>query len=284
MTEPVFLHYDREALDREYFIRGRVPEWDDKVSQFQAWSESRRAEGRCDLDVSYGSGERQTLDIFQPGNTPPSAAPVLVFVHGGYWRMLDKSAFSYVANGFQESGAICVVLNYRLLPDAPFGGIVEDVQSAVQWVGDSIANHGGDPGRVCVCGHSAGAQLAGLAASCASGIRGFAGISGVYDLRPVQACFLNDIGFLDDELVERYGRDTIKPTSACQGFFAYGTDEGPEFERQTREQAELWQASGNESAVIPLSGLNHATTAECLNDPSHDLCLQINAMVSKGVS
>ncbi len=289
----VFLDYDRESLDREYFIRGRVTEWDARIARFQEWSARRRADGPCDLDIAYGARKRHRLDIFPPvggaegtDGAGEAGAPVLIFIHGGYWRMLDKDDFSYIACGLEAHGALSVVVRYGRWPGQDMAGMVADVRDAIRWVGRRIADWGGDPRRVFVCGHSAGAQLAAQATTARAALpdgllKGFIGISGVYDLRPVRACFLNDGGFLTPAEVRRYGANATRPASRrCPGLFVYGGLEGGEFERQSREQAAIWRLSGSPAKLLELPGLDHATTVGQLYRSKSELCQRIRGLMS----
>jgi acetyl esterase/lipase len=112
-------------------------------------------------DIPYATAhERQVLDVY----APPAAKnlPVIFWIHGGGWQTGDKSGVQQKTQAFVDKGFVFVSTNYRLLPDVDMGTIVRDVAKSLRWVHDHIAAHGGDPQRVFVMGHSAGAQLAAL--------------------------------------------------------------------------------------------------------------------------
>ena len=118
----------------------------------------------CLLAVPYGPHGTETLDIFGPSPAPSSApsptrgrraAPALVYIHGGYWRALDKRDQSFVAEPFVQAGALVVLPNYALAPAVSVRHIVLQTVRAVAWVHRHISRHGGDPGRIVVAGHSA---------------------------------------------------------------------------------------------------------------------------------
>lgn len=109
---------------------------------------------------AYGPNERQVLDVY-PGKAAKNR-PVVVWVHGGGWQAGDKSDVQVKPTWFGEKGFLFVSINYRLLPAVDMGTIVRDVAKAVRWVRDHAAEHDGDPDRLFVMGHSAGAQLAAL--------------------------------------------------------------------------------------------------------------------------
>ena len=266
-----FLQYDLVALDAQYFIRGHVPEWDDKMAEFAELSAQRHNLQNTILDISYGDQPRQKLDVLIPQNVRQNA-PVFVFFHGGYWRMMDKSQFGFVACSADAAGAVTVVVNYRLLPETALDAIVDDACEATRWVLSNISDFGGDPSKIVMCGHSAGAQLAAqVATRVGRQFRAFIGISGVYDLNPISQCFLNDIEFLNRQIIQRFDASETVSALPCRGQFAYGGQEPEEFIRQSEEQASFWHRPGSASSLTAVTDANHATIVEQLKDPTSQL-------------
>ncbi len=113
-------------------------------------------------DIPYGDPtvERHVLDVYSPRDAKD--LPVVFWIHGGGWQTGDKSDVQIKPRVFNEKGFVFVSTNYRLLPRVDMGTIVRDVAKSVRWVHDHIAEYGGDPKRIFVMGHSAGAQLAAL--------------------------------------------------------------------------------------------------------------------------
>lgn len=113
-------------------------------------------------DIPYAEppNERQMLDVYAPENA--RNLPVVFWIHGGGWQAGDKTSVQIKPQAFVDKGFVFVSTNYRLLPDVDMGTIIRDVARSMHWVNDHIAEHGGDPKRVLVMGHSAGAQLAAL--------------------------------------------------------------------------------------------------------------------------
>lgn len=113
-------------------------------------------------DVPYGETaiERQVLDIYSPPNA--DELPVVFWIHGGGWQQGDKSEVNLKPQAFVERGFVFVSTNYRLLPHVDMDVIIRDVAKSLGWVHRHIAKHGGDPNKIFVMGHSAGAQLAAL--------------------------------------------------------------------------------------------------------------------------
>jgi acetyl esterase/lipase len=113
-------------------------------------------------DIPYASPahQRQVLDVYSPARA--KNLPVVFWIHGGGWQTGDKSSVQIKPQVFMEKGFVFVSTNYRLLPGVEMGTIIRDIAKAIRWVHDHIADHGGDPKRLLVMGHSAGAQLAAL--------------------------------------------------------------------------------------------------------------------------
>lgn len=153
-------------------------------------------------NIAYGPHPRHRLDVYRPAGA--GSHPVLVYVHGGGWEVGNKDEYAFVGKRFAAEGYLTVMINYRLTPDGAWPVFMQDVAKAVAYVHDNIAEMGGDPSRLFLSGHSAGAYnvvMLGVAPEflAAEGktldiIDGVAGISGPYDFLPspltaVQAAF-----------------------------------------------------------------------------------------------
>ena len=143
-------------------------------------------------DIAYGVLPRQKLDLYTSATVPVKG--VVVFVHGGYWDSGDKSEYPFVADSLTAQGFTTVIVNYRLVPEITFPSYAEDVALAVDWVFDNVANYGGDPTKVFLMGHSAGAHIAALVAyderyldnlGSSTDLAGFVGLAGPYDFLPL---------------------------------------------------------------------------------------------------
>lgn len=146
------------------------------------------------LDIPYGAAPRQALDIYRQ----PQAhdAPVVILLYGGGWRQGDRQGYRFLGETFASSGYVTVIPDYRLYPAVRFPAFVEDAASALAWVRRNIGQHGGDPSRICVIGHSAGAHIGALLAldgryAAAAGlpenpVRAFVGLAGPYAFEPLK--------------------------------------------------------------------------------------------------
>lgn len=142
--------------------------------------------------VAYGEHARQRLDVYQPASSP-GAAPVVVFFYGGNWDSGSRQEYRFAGEAFASRGLLTVLPDYRLYPEVRFPDFLFDCAAAVRWAAQNAARFGGDPQRVFLIGHSAGAYNAAMLAldpqylSGFSGIRGFVGLAGPYDFLPFKS-------------------------------------------------------------------------------------------------
>ncbi len=279
-------HPDPAWLNSQYDNRALVPAHAMHLQRWARDSQAARAQLSGLLDVAYGHGEGERLDIFpapsRPG-TPP--APVLVFIHGGYWRVLDKSDHSFVAPAFVKRGACVVVPNYALCPAVTIPDIVMQMVKAVAWVYRHIAVHGGDPQRISLVGHSAGGHLAAQLLNCLwpqvgedlppDLVKDALSISGLYDLEPLRHTpFLQESLRLDPAQVQMASPARLPAPHVGEGrgvlASVAGGDESEEFLRQNRLIQQAW---GEEAVPVceTLPGLNHFSVLEALIQPRHRL-------------
>ena len=269
-------------LDSQYNNRALVPTFGQHLQRWAADSEAARQRlSHAHLDVPYLTTERvrafvgsagaacttgtgPALDVFrpQPGGSghPIGGAPVLVFIHGGYWRALDKADHSFLAPPYVAQGACVVVPNYTLCPAVRVSDITRQMVAAVAWVWQHIAAYGGDPGRITVVGHSAGGQQVGMLLATdwlltghqlgvplpAQPLQHGVSISGLFDMEPIrQTPFLSDLGLTPEETIAQSParlRGPQSPGGRGRLTTVVGGDESAEFKRQNRLIREVWGA------------------------------------------
>jgi acetyl esterase/lipase len=181
---------DRAALDAAYNNSAAVglARREEYVAGWAKRSAAFRKARGGRIDLRYGTGARQRLDVF-PCGTP--GAPTLVYIHGGYWQTNDKEPYAFVGEGLLPAGFNLALIEYTLAPAARLDAIVSEVRAAVAWVIDHAKEHGGDPARVTVSGHSAGGHLTAVAMDDPR-VAGGVAISGIYDLEPIRLNYLNE--------------------------------------------------------------------------------------------
>lgn len=280
--------FDPAWLDRMYNNRALVP---DHADYFARWAnESRMARQTLDgrLDLSYGTSAAEKLDVFLPASNAQGSrqgAPVVVFIHGGYWRSLDKADHSFVAPALTAAGACVVVPNYDLCPAVTIPDIALQMVKALAWTYREVAAYGGDPSRITVAGHSAGGHLAAMLLACDwpgwSGdlpidlVKNALSISGLYELESVMhAPFLKDALRLTSAQVARVSPAWMPAPRRGQLYSVAGGAESAEFLRHSVLIQKAWGKK-----VVPVSeslaGLNHFSVVEAMVQPGH----RLNALV-----
>ena len=266
-------------LDGQYNNRARVADHVQVLANWAAASAlARGGAPAAQLDVPYGVGAGETLDIFP---APQAGAPVLMFIHGGYWRSLDKADHSFIAPAFNAAGATVVVPNYALCPAVTVEHITLQMARALAWVWRHAAGFGGDPARIALAGHSAGGHLATMLLSCrwkvladdlpAQPMSGALSISGLYDLEPLRHTpMLQGSLQLTQASVGRLSPAFFPRPKGGKLYTAVGLDESDEFLRQNRLIRDVWGPT-----AVPVCetvpGTNHFTVLNRLADHSHRL-------------
>lgn len=269
-------------FDEQYNNRARIPEHPAILAHWLDASARARERHADMVERAYGSGSRERLDVF-PARAP--ASPVFVYLHGGYWRALDKRDQSFVAPPFVDAGAMAVLPDYALCPVVTVEHIVLQTVQALAWVHRHAAEYNGDPRRIVVAGHSAGGHLATMLLACdwkvvapdlpADLVKAALSVSGVYDLEPLRhAPFLAPDLSLTAAAARRLS-PALMPAPRGPLVAVVGADESEEFQRQTALIARAW---GPRCVVATetVAGRNHMDVLHELADPpsrTHRLAL-----------
>ncbi len=250
-------------LEAEYNNRALVPDHPAVMQRWRETAEAARA-ARPPLEIAYGRGPREVMDLFEARSDSGAAAPIAVFLHGGYWQALDKDWFSGLAPALLAHGVSLAIPSYDLCPAVRLGTILRQVRSAVEAVRQRTGT------RPVVFGHSAGGHMA--ACMLSEGRTSAAvSISGVFDLAPLIPTSLNIALRLDER--EAAALSPIHwpvPNGSTPGGTVLdcivGADESPEFLRQSHTMADLWGTNGVETRYEAMAGLNHFTVLDPLFD------------------
>ncbi len=269
----VFRNYTADELQAQYSARAAVPEHPDIFKRWQAWSKTSRNELNAVLDLPYGEGQRERLDLFLPTT---DEAPVMLFIHGGYWQALDKSDFSFLARELVNNGVAVAIMNYSHCPHVSLDQIVLQARKALGWLGHNASGYGLDPRKIDLCGHSAGGQLVAMMMTTQwdeldavlpdPPFQSVISISGVFELEPLIFTQINDALHLNLESAHRNSPLLREPEVKVSMTLAVGGEESEEFHRQSRALSDLWSTKGIKSHLMNMPGLNHFTAVEQLAD------------------
>jgi arylformamidase len=271
----VFRHYDQSALELQYDGAARSPELttlrDARTARIDVLSQRVRTTAVADLDVAYGAHPRERIDIFRTART---GAPLLAFIHGGYWKQRSKSEFAWMAPAFTEAGVAFASIGYPLCPEVRIGEIVRSVRNALIYIAKEAGRHGIDPARIHVAGHSAGGHLTAMMATtdfAALGgprdlVKSATCVSGLYDLEPLRLVKVNKELRISAEDVDTLSPMRLAPQPHVAIATTVGGEEGEEFLRHTRELTDAWRKRGAAVAEVAAPGFHHFNVLDELGE------------------
>ena len=267
------MDFNATFVEREYNNRALVPDHPAYFARWESDSQFVRETLPGQLDIPYGPDPRHRIDLFPAARSDRT----LVFIHGGYWRSLDKRFFSWLAASWVAAGVNVAVPNYRLCPAVRIEDIVDDILAATNWLFANGAKHGIGTARVVVSGHSAGGHLTGAVFAASrealrfdtSCIAGGAPVSGLFDFAPLPLFSGNADFQLDPAQIQRLdlrGRDRA---IAAPLIVAVGGAESSEFIRQSRLIADAWKPQVRSLLVLP--DLNHFSVVDAFAERGNPL-------------
>lgn len=266
-------------LEAEYDNRALVPEhveilprWEREAAEFRTTAEFQTCR--------YGDAERNVVDIFRSTDSQSGEKPLVLFIHGGYWRALGKEFFSHMTRGLMDHGLDVAVPSYTLCPDISIPGIISELEACSIF----LANEEKRP--LMITGHSAGGHLA--ASLCQKDrmgripvpIIGGLGISGVYDLTPLLHVSMNHDLKLDLKSALECSPHFAAPESGILFDAWVGSNESDEFLRQSEDFATKWRENAALTTYIEIAGANHFTAIEPLVAQDSLLVKRIAALAS----
>ena len=274
--EYIYKDLSQEALDREYNNLKKISNAAEIIDTWERKGEEACALLPCHLNVKYGPNNMQTMDIF-PTHKP--MAPILGFLHGGYWSSRSKSISRFLAPLYTAAGVNLVCIGYRLCPSVRIGAIVNDIRRSLDWIYEKADGFEGDKNQFFLAGHSAGGHLASLMCGPMgpSYLRGGCSLSGIHDLEPIRLSFLNAKVMLTVEEVAEYspikmieklvpGKASLPPL-----IIGVGETEGPEYRCQANALFDVLNAAKQPAVKLIVEDGNHFTACEAFCDPNSSL-------------
>lgn len=277
-SEPALAAPAGTDFAHEYDVRAWVPDFTGSLAEWTARAGFARATHPGLFDLRYGPAEAETLDLFLPSGLGPH--PLLVFLHGGFWRRLHKDDFSWVAPPYVDRGVAVAVVNYGLAPGTTLEDIVGQVRRSLVWLYRSADRYGIDRRRIVVGGHSAGGHLACMALATdwsveAAGLpstmlaAGFA-LSPLADLAPLAAvpALHADLDFNPSRIAD-LSPCRLSPATSASVLGAVGGRESPEFHRQLGMLARTWAPVWGGTVSMPDD--DHLSLCDAFATPSSPL-------------
>ena len=270
----VYLDYDQIELDAAYDQAVYAPQREQIIARLGALSDAARERLGAPERFFYGSTEVEYLDLYR---AKAERAPLFVFVHGGAWKMSDPHRHAFAAELFTQAGIHYALLEFVDVERA--GGALTamagQICNGIAWIRDHAEQLGADAQRIFVGGHSSGAHLAG--AVLAKGmhdhglppdtIKGALLCSGMYDLEPVRLSKRSSYVRFDDATVDELSALRHVANISMPIVLVYGTEETPEFKRQSRVFFDALSIAGKPARLIVAKGYNHFDIVESLGNP-----------------
>jgi arylformamidase len=276
MTEIAYKNFRPDEMEYQYNPRVSVPEYPELAKVRAAQARKVRARAKSWLNVPYGSSPRELLDIYaadKPGG------PVLIYIHGGYWRSGSKEDNCNFVPTFTHRGATVVLVEYDLCPQVTVSDIVRQTRASIAWVYRNIMRYSGDPGRIFISGHSAGGHLTAMALAndwTKEGlprdmIKGAVATSGVYDLDMVMKISVQEQAQLTPELAKANSPFLHPPLARCPLVIAVGGAEPKGWQQMSEDYFQFCKQSGMNAEYLVVPGANHYTMTEKLLDETNPL-------------
>ena len=245
--------------DSQLDLRARHPDFQVFLDINEKESERVRNRYKCHLDEKYGEAPLQSMDVF-PSNVPNS--PIHIFIHGGYWRALDKASYSFVAEPFVKNNVTTCIVNYGLIPTVNMGGLLTDITSALRWIQYNASKYNGNPNQLIISGHSAGGHLALITYILNEDLRpsilGICSLSGIFDLSGIKNSYLNEVLHLNEEDVDSYSVSNKKlGVLKCPIYISVGSNETDFFIQQSKSLYQTLSRIASDVEFYEYPELNH---------------------------
>jgi arylformamidase len=276
MSEPAYKGFRQDEMELQYNPRVSVPEFPELARIRSAQARKVRDSAKSWLNVPYGSSPREILDIYVADK---QGGPVLVYIHGGYWRSGSKEDNCNFVPMFTKRGATVVLVEYDLCPEVTVADIVKQTRSAIAWVYKNIVRYGANPSKVFVAGHSAGGHLTAMALAHdwakegmpADLIKGAVATSGVYDLDMVMEISVQEQVRMTPEIAKQNSPLLHPPRVKCPLVVAVGGAEPKGWQQMSEDYFNYCKQHGMPVEYLIEPDANHYTMSEHLLDDARPL-------------
>ncbi len=275
----VYKHYNQEQLNDQYNTRLQVPDYASYFDRWESLSRQAAEQNTIVKDIAFGTHPEERLDIF-PSNIHHSKT--LAFIHGGYWHLLDKVMFHFLAGHFLKYNVTTVLINYPLAPLSSIDEIVSSCRRALRWLHDNIIHYNGDSNDLFLMGHSAGGHLASmlLIEEEAKFVQGLISLSGLFRLEPVMLSYLNDSIGMDHENAVKNSPVFLMPANDCPLLLVIGADESDEFKAQSEELYQCWKSKCSKIELLMAPQKNHYSILEAVIEKDSAIRDAMNRMLN----
>ncbi|XP_036442754.1 kynurenine formamidase isoform X1 [Colossoma macropomum] len=258
------------------------------VAALKSGTEKARSIAQMLLDVPYGDGEGEKLDVYVPNSSSPDV-PLVIYIHGGYWQFLSKEESGFMAVPLVQKGVVVVAVGYSIAPKGNMDLMVAQVRRSVVSVIQQYSHISG----LYLCGHSAGAHLAAMVLSTdwseysvTPQIKGAFLVSGIYDLLPILSTYVNEPLKMTEEVALRNSPSRLVPqlkasSSACEIVIAVGQNDSPEFRKQSEDYFKSVETAGLKVTLEDIPNTDHFNIIEQLVDENYHLTQLLLKMMGK---
>ncbi|MBL4907303.1 MAG: alpha/beta hydrolase [Sneathiella sp.] len=279
MNEIVYKDYSQTDLDAEYNNQAKVADFLSYMKEGAALCATARKEYPDIKTICFDDASGQYLDIVYPKDRTNRPYPVQVFIHGGYWKALSKENFTFVARAFAEYGIATVIVDYQLIPKVTMDELVRQCRQSLAYLHRNASDLDLDPADIHISGHSAGGHLVAMCMGTdwsefgedlpVQIIKSGVGISGLYNLLPINLCYLQKDLKLDGATVKHNSPIHLKPPLEGNLHLTLGGLEGEEYLDQSTAMKNAWPNRTAEPIV--LAPYNHFSIVNSLADPTSAL-------------
>jgi arylformamidase len=272
--------FRQDELEYQYNPRVSVPDFPELAKVRSAQARNVRGAAKSWLNVPYGSAPREMLDIYAADR---AGGPVLVYIHGGYWRSGTKEDNANFVPAFTQRGATVVLVEYDLCPRVTVTDIVRQTRASIAWTFRNILRYGGDPARLYISGHSAGGHLTAMALANdwekeglpKNFIKAAVAMSGVHDLDMVMHISANQEIRMTPEIAKHNSPFLNPPMIECPLLVAVGGLEPEGWKQMSKDYFEFCRERGLTAEYLEVPGANHYTMSEHLGNPASPLAQAI---------